>query len=148
MNRRLFRPHSLRAAVALEAALIMPLIIFLTLGVLEYGWIFMKIQHVTNVARQGARVGARADGDAVNVEAIVDTLMSAAQIESTWYIIETEPSDISTMPSGAPLTLTLIVPYGGNGSYPANPELQLMGTSFLPVPGVLRASVTMIKEGV
>ena len=148
MNRRLFRQNSRRATLAVEAAIIMPLVIFITLAVLEYGWMFMKIQQVTNAARQAARVGVRADGTEADIQATVDTLMSAANMPSTWYVVETQPSDVSTLLVSDPLTVTLIVPYGGNADYPANLELRLIGAPFLPVPGVLRASVTMIKEGV
>ena len=44
----------------IEMAMVLPLLMLLTLGVIEYGWMFLKSQQITNAARQGARAGALA----------------------------------------------------------------------------------------
>ena len=39
-----------------EAAIVFPILLMLTLGAIEYGWLFLNAQQVTNAARQGARI--------------------------------------------------------------------------------------------
>ena len=48
-----------RGTVTIEMAISLPLLLLLVLGVIEYGWMFLKNQGVTNTARQTARVAAR-----------------------------------------------------------------------------------------
>ncbi len=120
----------------IEAAIVLPLIVLLVFAVLEYGWLFMKFQHVTNAARQGARVGARADGSSADVTTEVRDSLNAQGI--TTYTLNLNPLDPSALSTGDPLTITVEVPYS---------DIALTGFSLLPLPGNLRASVTMAKEG-
>ena len=50
-----------RGAAAVEAALVMPIMLLVTLGAIKYGWLFLRAQQVTTAARYGARVAVRAD---------------------------------------------------------------------------------------
>ncbi|MDP3920550.1 MAG: TadE/TadG family type IV pilus assembly protein [Candidatus Omnitrophota bacterium] len=47
-----------RGSVVLEAALMLPIIFVLLLGILEFGRVLMIQQALTNAAREGARQGA------------------------------------------------------------------------------------------
>ncbi len=53
------KQYGRRGTAAVEAALILPLLMLLLLGVIEYGWIYLKSEQIANAARHGARVGAR-----------------------------------------------------------------------------------------
>jgi Flp pilus assembly protein TadG len=46
-----------RGAVAVEFALILPLLLTLVLGTIDWGWYFFVDQLVTDCAREGARAG-------------------------------------------------------------------------------------------
>jgi Flp pilus assembly protein TadG len=46
-----------RGAAAVEFALVLPLLLTLVLGVIDWGWFFFIDQLVTNCAREGARAG-------------------------------------------------------------------------------------------
>jgi Flp pilus assembly protein TadG len=52
-----------RGASLIEFAMIMPLIIILLLGIVEFGWIFGQFNDVRHGAREGARIAAVNQGD-------------------------------------------------------------------------------------
>ena len=73
------RKHCRRKGVALlEAALVFPLLLLLTLALIEYGWLFMKIQQTTNAARHGLRAAVVPDATTAEAHAAVATLMTGA----------------------------------------------------------------------
>ncbi len=47
-----------RGAAAVEFALVLPLLLTLVLGAIDWGWFFFIDQLVTNAAREGARAGS------------------------------------------------------------------------------------------
>jgi Flp pilus assembly protein TadG len=122
----------------IEMAIIFPILLLITIGLIEYGWIFLKYQQVTNAARQGARVGARADATNTEVDDAIDTIMAAAGIASGDYSVVIAPIDVTTPEPGEPLTVTVTVPYA---------NVQLTGGVLVPVPTNLQSAVTMAKEG-
>jgi Flp pilus assembly protein TadG len=54
---RLARPRQ-RGAAAVEFALVLPLLMLLVMGTIDWGYYFFIDQVVTNAAREGARAGA------------------------------------------------------------------------------------------
>ena len=71
-------------ASLVEFAMIMPLIIILLLGIIEFGWVFGQYNDVRHGAREGARLGAVNAGD--NTALLNDTcdsmdLTSPASVE-------------------------------------------------------------------
>jgi Flp pilus assembly protein TadG len=117
-----------------ETAIVFPLLLLLTLGVIQYSWLFLKAQQITNAARCGARVGI-VGGD---ITGTVDTLMIAAgmsKIKSGYTVSSVLGSD-----SGDPVTVTVTVP-------DAKKVALINAKNFLPLPASLHASVTMAKEG-
>ena len=120
----------------IEAALVFPIILLIVFAIIEYGWLFMKFQHVTNAARAGARVGVRADSTDAEVAAEVGTILSAEGIGG--YTLTSDPGSVSTPSTGESLTVTVSVPYA---------DIALLNLPMIPVPGNLRSSVTMAKEG-
>lgn len=126
-----------RALALVEMALIMPLLILLTLGVLEYSWMFLKAQGITNAARAGARAGARIDADETSVENATHAAMTAAELSGSGYVLTLSPADLSTLDPGDPLTVTVTVTY-------ANIDL---GLPLIPTPTSLTATMTMAREG-
>ncbi len=124
-----------RGVVSIEAALLFPLLLLLTFGVIEYGWVFLKSQQITNAARQGARIGARPDASNALVESTIASLMNDAGISG--YQI-TMPGDITQIPPGTAFVVEISVPYA---------SIELGGPPFVPMPDNLHASVSMAKEG-
>jgi Flp pilus assembly protein TadG len=125
--------------LVVELAIVLPLILLLTFGVIEYGWLFLKAQQVTNAARQGARVGATPDATNVDVEAAVSTVLTASGMADSGYSLAYLPAgDVGDLESGSTFTVTVTVPYS---------SVRLVDIPFIPVPENLRASTSMAKEG-
>ncbi len=50
------RDHRVRAAAVVEFAVVLPLLLTILFGIIEYGWVFMVRQTLQTAAREGARV--------------------------------------------------------------------------------------------
>jgi Flp pilus assembly protein TadG len=126
-----------RGLATIEAAIVLPLLLLMTLGLIEYGWMFMKAQQVTNAARQGARVAARADATTVEVQQAVLDAMTMANLELSGYSLTINPVDPATPEPGQLIAVTVSVNY---------PDIEL-GMPLIPTPAALDETVTMAKEG-
>ncbi len=129
-----------RGLSLIETAITLPLILLLLCGMLEYGWMFLKSQEVTNAARQGARVGARVDALNSDIAAAVSETMTLAGIEGSSYVLTILPADVSTLEPGTMFTVVVQVPYDGA-------EGIGLGLPLIPTPGQLESAVTMAREG-
>lgn len=118
-----------------ETAIVLLLLILTTFGVMEYSWMFQRMQQVTNCARAGARQAVLPDSTAGDVQTVVETLAANFGITGLTHVIA--PGDITILESGDLITVTVQVPYA---------NVELMGMSIFPVPGTLTSSVTMAKE--
>jgi Flp pilus assembly protein TadG len=124
----------LRRGLALvEAALVLPLLLLLLLGLMEYGWIFLRTQQITHAARHGARIGATVDATNDDVINAIDAWMQQIGIED--YTVDISP-DVSGLDKGEMLTVTVT----GN-------DIRLWEASLVPTPSSFTAHVTMAKEG-
>jgi Flp pilus assembly protein TadG len=127
-----------RGLAAIEFALVSVILFPLTFGAMEYGWMFLKAQQVSNAARQGARVGARPDATAGNITTAVAGAMTAANMNGSGYTVQVTPSDPTTLTPGQQLTVRVQVAYA---------NIKLLGIPLIPVPTNLTTSVTMAREG-
>ena len=59
------RSQSQRGASAVEFALVLPLLLFIVFGIIDFGWLFYVDIQVTNAAREGARWGAAKEAGSV-----------------------------------------------------------------------------------
>ena len=126
-----------RGTAVVEAALVFPLLLLLTMGAIEYGWLFLKAQHMTNAARQGARLAIRPDVTNGEVLALIDRLMAEGGLADSEYVVNLTPAP-TAVGTGEPLEVEIRVP---------SARIVIINASFLPVPEWLRATVTMTKEG-
>jgi len=117
---------------------VFPLLLLLTMGAIEYGWLFLKVQHMTNAARQSARLAIRPDVETQEVLALIDLLMAEGGLADSGYVVNLTPGDIASLSAGDLLEVEIRVPSAG---------IVIIDASFLPVPQWLRATVTMTKEG-
>jgi Flp pilus assembly protein TadG len=62
-------------AAAVEAALVLPILLLVTFGGIRYGWFFLKAQQITNAARCGARTAVLYTTDHSKVIGIISTLL-------------------------------------------------------------------------
>ena len=76
-----------RGTATIEAAIMLPLLLLLTLGVIEYGWMFLKAQQTTNAARHAARIAIRPDSSNTDVINVIDQIMTSAEMGSSGYSV-------------------------------------------------------------
>lgn len=126
-----------RALALVEMAIVLPLLILLTSGVLEYSWMFLKAQVITNAAREGARAGVLIDGVAGNVVTRVHAAMVVAGLNNSGYTLTLVPPDPTSLLPGEPLSVTVSVLYD-------NIDL---GLPLIPTPNKLNSTMTMAREG-
>ena len=123
-----------RGIAIVEIALSLLLLILILLGVLEYGWLFVRYQQVRNAARDGARVGVTLDATAAQVASAISTEMTAAKM-STYTATYSDPG-LVLGGTAYPVTVSVVT---------AN--VDLTNFSLFPKPANLTSTVTMRKEG-
>ena len=115
-----------RGTAAVEMAIVLVLLLMVTLGALQYGWLFVNLQKITNAARQGARVACVSGAVPAEGEAIIDTLVGSI------------PSVSRAVTENAGV-VTAVVTVNTDA-------IGLFDWDRLPVPDQLRAEVKMAKE--
>jgi Flp pilus assembly protein TadG len=118
-----------------ELALILPIIIIILFGIIEFGRIFYSYIVITNAAREGARLGSVGKSDIEITEKIKQTA-PLPQSEQKLKITRLEPSEASRSP-GLPLTVEV--------SYDVD-IITPFFSSFIPNPFTLRAQAVMRIE--
>lgn len=121
-----------------EAAITLPLILLLLLGLLQYGHLLYRTHQITNAARHGARLAALPDATTNGVRAQIDQLMSNAGFSSGDYTVTFTPGNIADAQPGEQVEVRVQV---------AGSNVALMQTSFIPVPSNVHGRVVMAKEG-
>jgi len=140
-----------RGTAAVEAALMMPLIMLMTFALIKYGWLYVKVQQINNAARHGARVAARADSNVGTIDTEIEGLMAKVWPEGAgappdnWYIVTFNPvpaadPDEGPWPTGTIVTVTITVPY-------RNTPLDIISMPLVPVPGSIAGTASMAREG-
>jgi len=114
-----------------EAAIVLPVLLLLTLGAIEYGWLFLNVQWITNAARQGARIAAPAGATAQNGIDAIDALLTGLPVASRSVEVV----------AGNPTVVVATVTMNSKDVVVVN------APALFPVPTTLRARVTMAKEG-
>ena len=133
--RRLQQKRSLRKGkrgmALVELAIVIVLIMTVSFGVMEYGWMFFQMHQVNNASRAGAREGVLPDSNNGAVGQVVEEALGQSPDELTIL-----PGDVSSLDAGDLIRVTVTVNY-----------VPLVGLPFLPTPNELRATVAMAKEG-
>ena len=135
---RIRRKQHSRGAVAVEAALILPLLLLLTLGAIKYGWLFLKAQQITNATRHGARLAILPDSTTEDVENAIINMLADTNISINAGNITITPADITIPAIGDAIEVRVTVPTA---------DVDIMNVSLFPTFANLGASVTMAKEG-
>lgn len=122
-----------RAAAVVEFAVVLPLLLTILFGIIEYGWIFMVRQTLQTAAREGCRIAVLQSSTApyADVTARVTTVMAPTGL--SYSVNMTHAS------AGNPVeTVEVTVPYA---------DVSLMGNFFGPRTGNLAGTCSMRKEG-
>lgn len=82
---------------ALEFGLVLPLLMVLLMGIIDYGQVYFVRLSMTNAAREGARVGATRSADMAEPSAIATANAYLANAGITAQVTATTPSDADPM---------------------------------------------------
>lgn len=143
---RLTKYKRRRGTAAVEAALMMPLVVLMTFALIKFGWLYVKVQQINNAARHGARVAVRADSDNGTVQTEIDALMAnvwpsgAGAPPDGWYTVTFEPGDVDGLAKGTIVTISIETNYSGT-------PLDIMPMPLVPVPASIGGTASMAKEG-
>ena len=74
------RRRSSRGAAAVEFALVVPLLLLLVMGIIDFGWMLMKSNLLNNAARDAARI-ASLGGSYAEVDTTLDAELTSAGID-------------------------------------------------------------------
>ena len=132
--KRTRRPRR-RGAALVEMAIVMPILCLLTLGLMEYGWVFLKVSQINQAARQGVRVAVRPDATDADVKAAIATMMTQAGIRSGDYTPTCSAIDVAV---GQAVSVRVSVNYN---------KVTLTGTGLVPLPDKIQGYAVMSKEG-
>jgi len=94
-------------AAMIEFAIVAPLMILFTLGIIEMGRMTMVKQVLTNISREGARMATLPDATNTTVQTQIEQLLTGSKI--TGATVALNPSSISSAPSGSLVTVTIAV---------------------------------------
>ena len=119
-----------------EAALVFPILLVLTFGLIEYGWLFLRMETISNAARRGVRVAVAPDATDAEVISAISAMMTSAGLEDSGYTATV--SSLGVEP-GQAVTVHIVIP-----DYAS---ISLSGAPLIPVPGQIERSVVMAKEG-
>ena len=76
--RRTRAGHGQRGAVAVETVLVLPILLLLVFGIIEFGFVFNAQMSLTQAVREGVRVGAIGDDDVATKEGLMETRLDEA----------------------------------------------------------------------
>lgn len=121
------------AALA-ETAIVLGVLVLLTFGAMEFGWLFFRMQQISEAARAGVRNGVLESSNNGSITGVVDSLMSDFGMSGHSVSVS---ADVTGLALGQIFTVYVTVPYS---------NVDLLGLSFLPLPDTLSASASMAKE--
>jgi Flp pilus assembly protein TadG len=101
-----------RGSQIIEASLVLPLLLLVVLGILDFGLLFWRFESVTNAAREGARVAILPGYSTTDVENRVQQYLTDAGLTDTPVTTVIPPTGVD-IGGGTCVTMT-----GATVSYP------------------------------
>ena len=120
-------------SVAVEFAMVAPLLFLFVFGSIEFGRAFMAVHALEGAALDGARTAIIAGASTTDVETAVANALSGTGI--TGYTVVVSPSNLSAMNQWDPVTVSLSVSYTNISWLPAPrfmTNVTLEGSSTMP----------------
>lgn len=122
-----------RAAAAVEMAVVMPLLLTLVFGIIEYGWVFTVRQALVNSAREGARTAVLPGSTDEEIFQRIADYMNPIGLTTYSVALTRATTDDPTE------RVQISIPYG---------DVTLLGDYFGSTDRDLMATCSMRKEGV
>lgn len=122
-----------RAAVAVEMAVVTPLLLTMLFGIIEFGWLFTVRSTMVNAAREGARLGALPGSTETEIEDRTRELLDSLNIDGHCSVTVTPATDADPT-----VTVTVSAPRS---------SISLLGNFFGMTSGTVEGSASMRAEG-
>jgi Flp pilus assembly protein TadG len=137
-----------RGGALVDVVFVLPILLGLAFGVVEYGYYFFVKHNVQAAAREGARAAIVPAATLQNVVDAVGNVMTAAGLGSTGYTITlTDPSsgtaiDLASVTAGTSIKVTVQCTWGSVGIHPLPEAMGGISPSKL-----VRGATVMRREG-
>jgi Flp pilus assembly protein TadG len=95
-----------RGAELVEFALTFPLLLLVTLGIIDFGLLFQRYEVLTNAAREGARISVLPDYGPADVEFRVNQYLQATSLSAATVNTDVGPAQTLPVGGGACITVT------------------------------------------
>jgi Flp pilus assembly protein TadG len=142
---RTWRRRSVRRGNALlDAALVLPILLSLTFGTVEYGYFFFVKHSLQGAAREGCRAAIVPSATNTTVTQAIATSLQAAGLNSSGtsldpkFSLTLSPANVSGLSAGTSVTVQLDATWGTVGVRPLG---------LIAADKVVRGSTVMRKEG-
>ena len=127
-----------RGSSILELMFVLPILLMITLGIIGFGMLFLRVNQITNAARHGARVAARYGDNTGIAEGEATLLLTNVGLDISNITIDVnDPGSVI----GQAVTMTV------KGEDLDFLKLHTLNMLYVPIPDDFTASVTMAKEG-
>jgi len=107
-----------RGGALVEAILILPILVMVSFGTVEYGWAFYVKHAMSAASYVGARAAITTGATNANVTTAVAASMSAAGFSSSQYTLTTSPTTVTGLASGTYVTVTITATWSAVGVTP------------------------------
>jgi len=128
------RPGRRRAAAVVEFAVVLPLLLTILFGIIEYGWVFMVRQTLQTAAREGCRLAVLQ----TSVDPYTNVLSRVSKVMAPTGLTSYTVTMTHATSSNPVETVTITIPYS---------DVSLMGGFFGTKSFDLGGTCTMRKEG-
>ncbi len=129
--------NSEKGAATLEFALLLPLLLPILFGIVEFGRAMMICHVLTTTAREGARAASLPGAD--NSLVMSTILNELSQAGLSYDSCELIPDDVATAERDTPVTVRIRINYGSiaciPGFFPGLSDLQLQGVAVMRKEG-------------
>jgi Flp pilus assembly protein TadG len=96
-----------RGNAILETAIVLPILLSLAFGTVEFGYYFFAKNTLQGAAREGARAAIISGATQSDVTTAIATVMSAAGLSSSNYTVTTSPASVTGAAEGTTITVTV-----------------------------------------
>jgi Flp pilus assembly protein TadG len=124
-----------------EAILVLPVVLMLTLGVAEYGYAFYLKHSLMTAAAVGVRAGILPTSSDTAVQTAISNQLALTNMKNIGYTITTVPASVNGCSSGTTVTVTISCTWGNAGVSPLPVALGGFGPT-----KQFSASASMIHE--
>jgi len=124
--------HKCKAAAVVEMAVVLPILLTILFGIIEFGWTFMVYQSITNAAREGCRVAVLEGSTDEDINARIDEYMQLIGLTDYQIDIQHYTEDDPTE------TVIVRVPYEAVsllGGYFGSTDFDLVGKACMRKEG-------------